>query len=448
LNSIKKFLIVSLFMSMACIMSIAGIYGYISSAHEIDEVFDAQLAQYTRLLSHYTSGNIASINADSILAKAGHKYESKISFQIWSDDKATLLASSGENEGALGPFVEGYHDVSDSKHQQWKVFVLYDDRSQRWYMAGELIEIRAELVRKISYVALFPLIFGTLCSMLLIHFILRKALQPLSGIAAAITQRDTSDLTPLHLEKVPDEVSALVANLNALLARVRTSLDRERRFSANAAHEIKTPLASLKLHLANLSASSGQMDASILNKAQLSCNVIQKLLEQLLVLNSLEPQYFLGSLQPVSLRPVCLDVLSTEAEFANQKSQDLQFDSMDDSLQLRSSVFLLQILLRNLVHNAILYTQPGGTISLSTSREHSNAVIEVVDNGPGIPVQDRACVLERFYRIGGDTHSSGADGSGLGLAIVTDIVNLHGGTISLLDGHSGSGLRVRVTLPL
>ena len=121
---------------------------------------------------------------------------------------------------------------------------------------------------------------------------------------------------------------------------------------------------------------------------------------------------------------------------------------MDDSLQLRSSVFLLQILLRNLVHNAILYTQPGGTICLSTSREHSNAVIEVVDNGPGIPVQDRACVLERFYRIGGDTHSSGADGSGLGLAIVTDIVNLHGGTISLLDGHSGSGLRVRVTLPL
>ncbi|MBK8288900.1 MAG: hypothetical protein IPK95_09960 [Cellvibrionales bacterium] len=136
-------------------MSIAGIYGYISSAHEIDEVFDAQLAQYTRLLSQYTSGNISSINADSILAKAGHKYESKISFQIWSDDKATLLASSGENEGALGPFVEGYHDVSDSKHQQWKVFVLYNDRSQRWYMAGELIEIRAELVRKISYVALF-----------------------------------------------------------------------------------------------------------------------------------------------------------------------------------------------------------------------------------------------------------------------------------------------------
>lgn len=434
---------------MAVIMSISGIYGYFSSSHEIDEIFDAQLAQYARLLVEvYPSGKIDSDNTVNTLGTVGHKYESKISYQIFDQDNKIIQSSDLVTEIRLAPFSEGYHDVTFGKDNAWKVFVIHDKDHNRWFMAGESLDIRRELVRKIAYVSFSPLILGIILSMLLINTILKKSLKPLDDIAQDISKRHANDLLPLQLNNVPEEVSVLVNNLNSLIARITASLERERRFSANAAHEIKTPLASLKLHLANLSSGSGGVDAGILNKAQLSCNLIQKLLEQLLLLNSLEPEYFQNASQPVELLPLCVDVLSIEAEFANEKDQNLQFECEDESLFLKSSASLLQILLRNLVHNAVLYTQRGGAICVRLKKVEASIMIEVIDNGPGIPASDRNRVFERFYRLGGDMHSSGADGSGLGLAIANDIVTLHGGSISLNDNDSGKGLRVQVILPL
>lgn len=450
MNSIRQFLMWSLLLSMTVVMSIAGIYSYKVSMHEVDEVFDAQLAQYAKLIAGYQrSHNGVSPQAIEIFPTAiGHKYESKIVFQIW--DAGHLLLGRSANAGTepLGPLTEGFHRVTGSDHKPWQVFVLHDMEQHRWYMAGEKIEIRHELVQAIALTAIFPLIAGTLVTLLLIRMFLLRGLRSLSDIATAIVSRKAGDLSPLAFDKIPLEIQPLVDNLNALLGRVRESLERERHFSADAAHEIKTPLAALKLHLSNLQASAGNPDPDILNKALRSCNDIQRIVDQLLVFNRLEPQYFAGKFEPLDLSVACRDVMAQEAEPGLAKHLELQFHDAPEPIMIGSEPTMLAMLLRNLVHNAVIYTQPHGLISLRLSREGPLAVIRLDDNGPGIPVAERARVFERFYRVGGDSHASGAPGCGLGLSIAREIVRLHGGQIELADSAFGTGLAVMVRLPL
>jgi two-component system sensor histidine kinase QseC len=448
MKSIRRYLLLSLLLSMSIVMTLAAIFSYLSSAHEIDEVFDARLAQYTRLVSSHDTDNDFSFHS---ISKPGiqHKYESRVSFQVWNEQGVLLDASDNAVSAQLAPLAEGFHDVVMGDGHAWKVFVLHDIEKSRWIMAGESLRIRSELVGDIAKIAIFPLLAGTLLSLILMRAILTRGLSPLTRIADAITRRRHDDLSPIDFGSVPEETTDIVNNINALLKRIHVALERERRFSSNAAHELKTPLAALKLNLANVAMCRDEtLQTEMLHKAEASCRDIQLLLEQLLVFNRLEPQFFSKHQAQVPINALCRDVLSQEAELALAKGQNLQFDAGQESLSVYSDPTVLQILLRNLVRNAILYTPREGNISLKTSRTEKDLLIEVVDNGPGIPDAEKEKVLERFYRLGGDSHDSGVRGTGLGLAIVKDIVELHRGQITLHDTGGSSGLTVRILLPL
>ncbi len=446
MKSIRRYLQTSLLLVMISVMSFAALSSYLSSSHEIDELFDARLAQYTRLLSSYNQQGAHEWIPVPVkhAAWVGHKYEAKISFQIWNETRQLASASENALKDPLGPFEEGFYSITNAS-KPLRVFVLQD--RGHWYMAAEQLEIRNELVRDIAMTSVFPAVLGTLVVMILAGWTLSRGFLPLQQLAAAITRRRADDLSALSLNDVPLEVQPLIDSLNALLMQIRNSFEREKRFSADAAHELKTPLAALKLRLANMQAMSHKNDKQELGLIAKSVDDIHRIVEQLLLLNRLEPQHIARVLGPVALLSLCRTLLAQEAAAALDKQQDLQLDAEDERLQVLSDATLLQLLLRNLVHNAVLYTPVGGKIVLRVYRQAENVVIEVMDTGPGIPQAERQRVFERFHRGGGDSHDSGASGSGLGLAIVSEIVRLHGGSISLQDGEGGIGLCVRVLLP-
>lgn len=446
MKSMRRDLLLGLTAVLLLVMGLSAVSAYVASAHEIDEVFDARLAQYARLL-HGTSPGAARVpvpqrHRDWI----GHKYEAKIAFQVYDVQQQLASASENAEREPLGPFEPGFHD-RDNGQRHWRVFVLQDPETDQWYMVGESREIRSELVRDIALTAVLPPALGTLLALALLGGLLVRGFRPLGSLAEAITRRRADDLTPIALDAVPAEILPLVANINALLQRVHDSIERERRFSADAAHEIRTPLAAVKLHLANVLATARPEDRPVLVRMETSLNDIQRLVGQLLLLNRLEPGALAQRQQPVPVLSLCRDILAEEAVLALEQQQDLHLDADDDSLCVPGDSALLQVLLRNLIHNAVIYTPAGGAVTVRVYRLGQQAVIEVNDTGPGIPAEERERVFERFYRVGGDTHASGVPGSGLGLAIVREIVALHGGRISLQEGNGGRGLCVQVVLP-
>ncbi len=450
MKSIRHFLLLALCVVMTSVMGMAAWFSYRDSVHEIDEIFDARLAQYARLLAAtavYGSGSIIPV-PEKNGSWIGHKYEARIAFQIWQDSVHLLTASENAGARPLAAFVQGFHNEVRDGNSRWRVFVLHDSLTQDWVMVAERHDVRLELVREIAGNAVLPAVLGTVVALLLMSWVLSRGFRPLQVIADAITHRRADDLASLQFDNIPAEVAALVDNINALLQRVRHSLERERRFSADAAHEIKTPLAAIKLQLANLQSQARQEDLPLVSGVLRSCDDMQRMVEQLLVFNRLEPACFAGLQQPVNLLPLCREVMAQEAEFALQKNQELSLEGGDDALVLLSDPTLLQVLLRNLVHNAVCYTQTGGSVQLCVSREASQVLLEVCDNGPGIPESEREKVFERFYRVDADRHASGVQGSGLGLAIAQEIVRLHAGTIALHSGRDGCGLCVQVKLPL
>jgi two-component system sensor histidine kinase QseC len=452
ITSIYQFLMLSLCLVMGPVMGIAAWSGYRASVHEIDEIFDARLAQYARLLAATTIDNTAAHIPvpEREVGWIGHKYEAKISFQIWKYPGQLLTASDNASAEPLADFIQGYQEKY-FHDRQWRVFVLQDHATNHWLMVAEQYDVRLDLVRDIAGNAVFSPLLGTIVALLLMGWILRRGLSPLDRIADSILRRREDDLTPVAFDTVPEEVRVLVDNVNALLVRVQSSLERERRFTADAAHELKTPLAAVKLQLENFLFTARSEDFPLLKKLQQGMQEMQRMVEQLLVFNRLQPQYFYQHVKLISIVPLCRDILSQEADMALQKQQDLELEVDGECLELNSDPAVLQILLRNLLRNAILYTPAGGVIVLRLSGVRSGStpgvLLEVVDTGPGIPVEERGKVFERFYRMGGDSHASGTAGSGLGLAIVQEIVALHGGTIHLEEGDGGRGLRVRIFLP-
>ena len=446
MKSIRQYLQKALLVVMLSIMGLAAGAAYFSSTHEIDEVFDARLAQYTRLLASYQwSGSHSWVPVPEKHEQwVGHKYEAKISFQIWSDDKQLLEASENALREPLGPYAAGFHSVQ-SNGKPMRIFVL--PVNHRWYMAAERLEIRNELVHDIALIAVFPAIAGTAIVMLLMGWLMSRSFLPLQQLADAIVRRRADDLTTLSLDAVPLEVQPLVDNLNILLSQVKASLEREKRFSADAAHELKTPITALKLRIANMQACAGYDETFSLQQLAISVDDIQRIVEQLLLLSRLEPRRMEGVWGAVALLPLSRAVLAQEADLALDKQQELQLDSDDEAVSVIGDATLLQLLLRNLVHNAVLYTQSGGNIGLSIRRSGAQVIIEVSDDGPGIPSAEYGRVFDRFYRGNGDGHESGTTGSGLGLSIVKEITRLHGGTVQLQEGAGGKGLCVSVVLP-
>lgn len=306
--------------------------------------------------------------------------------------------------------------------------------------AAHFAKEREEVAAEIAGQLLTPMLFALPALALLLVIAIGFALAPLRQLARDVASRAADRLDPLPGASLPAEVMPLVARLNSLFADITRALENERRFTADAAHELRTPLAALKAQAQVALAAVDTMEKQhALTQIIAGCDRTTHLVTQLLTLARLDART-IDPMRSVALRPIAEEVLALSAGEAIERRCDLVL--RDGDARVRGDALLLQVLLRNLIDNALRHG--GGTqIDVSVAVQGSRAVLAVSDNGRGIAADELERVQQRFYR------SAGADpaGSGLGLSIVRRIAELHGGTIDIAAAP-GNGVSMRVHLPL
>jgi two-component system sensor histidine kinase TctE len=288
-------------------------------------------------------------------------------------------------------------------------------------------------------VVFLGLLFGVLYSGI------ARALRPLGILTESVDRREANDLNALPTEAVPREISPLIVAINRLLARVNSDLEMRHRFIANAAHQLRTPLAGLQTQSELALRTTDETERGrILEKIRIGCERAARVVNQLLVLAKFDPNS--GGIAKTSVELQSL-VESTIEEFepiAAEKRIKLQFQAPDDPVGIVGDALLLRELVANLLDNAIRYTPAEGTVSVKVDvDDHRKAILTVSDNGPGIPLADQERVFERFYRVEG----TAPGGSGLGLAIVSEITAVHGADMKL-QSTPGNGTSVSVAFNL
>ena len=282
---------------------------------------------------------------------------------------------------------------------------------------------------------------------LLVLAALGTAFRPLLRIRDHIRTRDEEDLTPVRLERVPSEVAPLVDAINHHMERLSAMLAARRRFLADAAHQIRTPLAVLTTQ-AEYGLRQTEPEEMLETFASLlrSTRAARRLANQMLTLSHAEAvNGVIGEHAPFDLAGLVKEVAMELAPLALKRNIDLAYEGIGHALTLEGNAPMLREMVSNLIDNAIRYSPPDSAVTVAVAAFDDQAMISVCDQGPGIPVAERERVFHRFYRILGQGDS---EGSGLGLAIVREIAIAHGGRVSLRDGEGGRGLCVEVELPL
>jgi two-component system sensor histidine kinase QseC len=455
-------------------LSLLSYRSYRDAQHEIEELFDAQLAQSARLLQGMVSHDMdehgrqqlqAALDeavslqryADDEASNRGHPYESKLGFQVFDGQGRALLQSASAPLGALdrltgdraetaglatlGERLVGYHDIAIGGYR-WRLFMLHDSRDDLWILVGEREDVRGELVEKIALRSLLPDLLGLPLLALLVWLAVGWGLRPLASMVQLLKTRDPDNLDPLLLAPLPQELEPMAASLNRLLAQVTDLLEREKRFLADAAHELRTPLAVLRIHAQNaLEARDPQERDAALRHLGSGVERATRVVTQLLTLARLEPSAAQLAMTELDLGTLLRDELAELTPLALNRHQELTLEIADGAdTHLKGDAPSLATLLQNLVSNAVQYTPEGGQVQVRLEAQPENLVLRVLDSGPGVPAELRGKLFERFVR-----HGEGI-GAGLGLSIVARVVELHRGRIELLDSPLG-GLDVRVTLP-
>jgi two-component system sensor histidine kinase TctE len=313
-------------------------------------------------------------------------------------------------------------------------------RSTCTVLVGETTGKRARVAREILISSLFPELLIAAATLVIVWFGVKRGLAPLARLSEEIKARSPGDLRPIE-PGGPEETRPLVSALNGLLTEVAQASQTQQRFLANAAHQLRTPLAGLQAHteLALAQPLPEPARAQIEQVHQATVRTA-RLANQLLALARAEPGARSGSAE-LDLKALAGAEAEPWLRQAIAREHDLGFEL--EPAPVRGDAFLLREALANLVHNAIEYSPRGGRITVRTGRRGAQSFVEVEDDGPGIPVAERARVLERFYRVPGTPGT----GSGLGLAVVREIALAHGAAVAVGEAMNGSGCRVGITFP-
>jgi len=430
MNSISRRMLSFLLGGLIAVTLVAGVATYLKAREEMDELFDYQLIQVAHAFSRQES--VSSLHSSSI----DFEEEAELAIQIWQGKAPVSALTRGTT---LSPQREGFSTVYYG-NKYWRVFVLR--AGSRTIQISQPIEVRREISVNFALRTLVPLLVTLSFFCLFIWLSVRKGLQPLTRLAEEISRRSASSLDPLPSGELPEEIRPLVSRLNLLLERLGDAIELQKRFVADAAHELRTPLTvvGLQLHILERSSSETERTEAI-STLHDGIERATRMVSQLLVLARLEPE------APVVLSDVALselvgEVVAERSRISEKKSIDLGITDSEPIL-VHSEIEALRAIIANLVDNAVNYTPPGGTVDVAVRSSERDAIIEVVDTGPGIPPAERKRVFDRFYRRGGGNCSS----SGLGLAIVKSAVERLGGTVTLAGGAGEKGLRVTVVIP-
>jgi len=444
--------------TVAALLAVLGAVGWLSfdgSAEEAQELFDARLATSARVLEALVARQLEKatvsvpieIELPGPLQAAdhdtpgplGHYYETKIAFQVRDHAGRLLARSASAPDAPFAPLAGGF-STRPFDGRDWRVFSLRS--GEVWIQVAERDDVRGELSEKLAFASVAPLLAGIPLLLVLLGLLIRFGLAPLSTLAREVASRQPGSVAPLRLTRTPEEIAPLVEALNGLLARVREALERERRFTADAAHELRTPLAALKVHAQNAARapSPAERDASLQRMLQGLERTVH-LAEQMLAYSRAAAPGEAARLERVALAPLVAEAVEALQPRAAERGVTIATRAVDAAV--RGERHKLASLVTNLLDNAMRYGPEGGQVDVELRREDSAVTLSVADQGPGVPPELRDRVFESYYRIPGSTGT----GSGLGLAIVREIAEAHRARVSIETPPAGRGTRVTVRFP-
>jgi len=434
-KSIRIFLVVMLLAIMTLTVFLSALHGYRSSITEVQQLFDSGLQDKARLLAITGNGRPAGIEVIDI--------SEQYAFQVWQDGKI-LQRSSNTPMTAISNLQQGYQDVNIGRHR-WRSYTWIDPSQNRRAVAAERIDIRNVLAESVIMKSVMPVILTLPVAGLLIWLIVGYGLAPLRNLAAHLRSRRAEDLRPIPESRQPLELRQVIASTNDLFARLEASFSRERRFASDAAHELRTPISALKVHLHNMSKNLPAGDHDLV-QLQAAVDRMGSLVEQILALHRTAPDQYMARFREIDLyQLVQQEIISSYSGFEHR---NIQLELNGTHTLMSGDRFALETLVKNLLDNACKYTPAGGHVHVSVAAGNAGILLQVEDSGPGVPEELHERIFDRFYRAGGDHHQSDVVGCGLGLAIVKHIADLHGASIKLKHSSFESGLSVSVLFPV
>lgn len=461
--SIRTFLLINLFLSVTLITSLAIIGNLVLSHKDIQKQLDTQLIHTALSIQALLSMELqeSTLNAlqnslifsrkkiidelapaDKLALLKNADLDNQdffIEFQVWDSQKHLLLNTPGAPSSAFSDGAPGLTNATIN-NQSWRVYTTLDPTNYNTLMVAEHINYRQALENRLTQDSIYIMLLSYPFLALLIWFIVGKALHILKRVTREVSNREPSYLEPFDLTAVPREIVPLIEALNHLFGRLRDAFEREKRFTGDAAHELKTPLAAISAQAQAALRASRDNNREALHKILEGVNRSNHVIQQLLTLSRMVPEAMTQNFTSVKLAREITDTAVLLAPEAIQKNIELEFLSPDNAATVHGNATAIGILIRNLIDNAIRYTPKDGWIKIAIKETSHHVILIVTDSGPGIPLELRERVFERFYRIIGND----SPGSGLGLGIVQQIAKLHGAKVELLTPESGVGLDVQV----
>jgi two-component system sensor histidine kinase QseC len=433
-KSIRFYLVVALLSTVALGNFVAAVYGYRSSMIEAQALLDMQLADAATLINTMQPRSTLVVEQPS----------SRLAFQIWTENGRLVQRSSNSGETPITTFEDGFRDENFEGYR-WRVLSRLDERQRRWILVAERIDIRTQLADDLILRAVVPMVVSLPIIALIVWLVVGNGLSLIKQLAQELRGKRADDLSRLTTSDPPVELAPVVDAINDLLKRLNDSVLRERRFSADAAHELRTPLSAIKVHVHNLRGEFPEHadELAILDR---DLGRLSHLIEQIMLLYRVTPEHYKANMQKIDLHALAQELIGDLYAEIDNKQQTISLAGTSQTISGDRDSLI--ILLSNLILNASKYSPEGASIRVFVDHAELGICLGVEDTGPGIPLAEISRVFDRFYRVGGDRHDSKADGCGLGLAIVKHIADLHHANIILENNADAPGLTVNVIFPV
>jgi len=432
--SLRRRLIGGVLALVSAIWLAATIGAWREARHEAEGILDAHLAQAATLLAAFVGHD-----ADELEEHLPeHRYLRKVTFQVWKHGRELGVHSANAPSHRLSTTDQHFADA-EYDGGRWRVFSVWN--GDYLVQVGETRDARDDIANELAGHLLLPLLIALPVLALGLALLIGRGLNPLTVLADSIAHRDAQRLDPIDVAGAPQELQPVLGRLNELFARLSHSLEQERRFTADAAHELRTPLAAMRTHaqVAMGARSAGEREVALTHVIEATDRATH-LLEQLLTLARLDAAAISRAFSPCDLQQLAATAVALAAPAA--MARDIELALTDGpAIKVKGDPALLGVLLRNLIDNAVRYSPEEVGVGVTAGiASDGQPFVAICDQGPGIPPAERGRVLDRFYRLAGSSET----GSGLGLSIAARIAELHGARLGLDDGPEGKGLCARV----
>ncbi len=432
---------------VSLVWSSAALMTWVDAQHEVDELLDGHLAQTASLLiahqrsAHHIAPEVE--HEETVLDTPPlHKYAPKVAFQIFHEG-VVVSRSPQIGDAPLTRLKSGFETVVIADGSEWRVFATRGHESDVRVIVAEQTVLRDDILWAVLRGSVLkPLLLALPLLVLAIWWSVRRGLMPLRLLGQAVGQRQAHDTQPIGLADTPLEVQSLVQALNELFDRITHMVESERRFTADAAHELRTPIAAIRAQVQVAMGANDTEREYALRMTLAGCDRATRLVDQLLTLARLDaaPQAHTTRFDLATLtRRVAADLAPTT--LARRQSLELE---AEQPVNMLGNETLVGVLVRNLLDNAMRYSPDGATVKARVVQQAAGALLQVQDGGPGLSDDQISHLGERFYRVLG----SDQPGSGLGWSIVRRIAQVHGATLDVARSEALGGLDVRVQWPL